>query len=824
MTLDGVGAGEPVCMNHLLQFMFNVHRAAWAEGGQWRLQWLSMPHSDLALVVCGLVAVGAWVVTFIYRREAKSLHLLSRWSLIGLRLLVLLGVLAMLLEPVLVFSKTDYVASNLIVLSDVSGSMDLRDAYVDPQHSAEIAAALKLPRGASELQQQSRHALAELALSRGVLDRLADGGNRVVHRVDFASRLFPPSSQPTTQATDSKRISADRSGTAVGVAVKQAIAAYQGQPLAGILLVTDGQNNTGESPVKTAEFARVEGVPVVCLAVGTAQGPRSAKITKLDVSPIVFVRDGNPLHVLIESRGMAHQPATVVLERARNGGPWEEIGRQPIVLEETGQVQVANFDFKEDRPAKLQMRARLEEAGAELKADDHTAIADVRAINQKIRVLFIAGETFPEVEFIRAMLLRDKGISAATWNQTADADYEQPGDPPIRRLPETAEELNEYDCVILYDPDPNLWPSNYSQLLSDFVAKAGGGLVFVAGERNTKNLFDRPDDPALAWLNILPVMVEPGLYHTDVSVRLSSQSARKLDITPEGKIDPIFTFADRSEENEAILHSLPGMFWHFPVTRARSGATVLARHGDPRMHNEHGQHVLLATQLVGPGRTFFCAFDSTYRWRFLDDRFFDSFWAHLVDRAGRSKQLGGRYPYVLSTDRTEYRPGNQVTLTARFDNPSDRDAGLELLHGEVQVGDDTPTELTLIPRPGDPNTFQTTFATDKPGTHFVRVWAGDPDTKTIARAATLEVPVAIPNLEYENPTVDLASLQAIARISGGRVFDLADSAKLADAFNIHRVARTLEDRQEIWDAPILYGLIITAIITEWILRKKLQLV
>ena len=36
----------------------------------------------------------------------------------------------MLLEPVLIFEKTEYVQSNLIVLSDDSQSMDLRDAYV----------------------------------------------------------------------------------------------------------------------------------------------------------------------------------------------------------------------------------------------------------------------------------------------------------------------------------------------------------------------------------------------------------------------------------------------------------------------------------------------------------------------------------------------------------------------------------------------------------------------------------------------------------------------------------------------------------------------
>src|SRR5204863_521766 len=164
----------------------------------------------------------------LYRREGSGLHLLSRWSRIGLRMIVLLGVLVMLLETVLIFSKTEYVPSVLIVLSDGSESMSLRDAYVDLHRATATAAATKL---------------------------------------------------------------------------------------------------AGEPPAKAGEFAAAEGVTVVSLATGTPEGPRAASLTKIDVSPVVFVRDPNPLHVLIESRGMAHQPATVVLERSRDGGPWEEIGR-----------------------------------------------------------------------------------------------------------------------------------------------------------------------------------------------------------------------------------------------------------------------------------------------------------------------------------------------------------------------------------------------------------------------------------------------------------------------------------------------------------------
>jgi hypothetical protein len=149
---------------------------------------------------------------------------------------------------------------------------------------------------------------------------------------------------------------------------------------------------------------------------------------------------------------------------------------------------------------------------------------------------------------------------------------------------------------------------------------------------------------------------------------------------------------------------------------------------------------------------------------------------------------------------------------------------LETLHGEVQVGDDPPAELTLSPRSGDPNTFETTFPTDKPGTHFVRVWSGDPDIKNAARAATLEVPVNVPNLEYDNPTVDVATLQAIARASGGKVFGLSNVHDLADAFTIRKVSRVLEDRQEIWDAPAIYGTVLLALVVEWVLRKRGQLV
>ena len=643
-------------MRKLLELLLGIDPAPWADGGDWHVRFLAFPKGGAALALLVALPLAAWGVLYLYRREGRSLALPVRVMLGTLRMIVLVGVLAMLLEPVLVFTKQEFVPSNLLVLTDRSSSMDLRDAYADPATATRLSQALGVA-GPDALREKSRGELSALLLDAGLRDKLASNGERLLRPIGFTSQLVPdaPSASASTQpangaglppsgagvppATSPSNVNAgetpaprggsgggnvaaggDRSTTAIGTAIRQAIATHRGQPLAGVLLFTDGQSNAGEAPAKAAEFAAAEGVPVVSVVVGTPEGPRNAKLTKLEASPVAFVRDPNPVRVIVESRGMARAEAGVVLERSRDGGPWEEVGRQQVVLQENGLVQEVAFEVREERPTRLQLRARLEDAGVELTRDDNVTTAEMRVIRQKIRVLFVAGSTFPEVEFIRNALLRDAGLSASTWLQTADASYEHPGNPPVKRLPVAEEEMNEFDCVVMYDPDPELWPENFPQLLSDFVAKAGGGLVYVAGERMTKTLFDRPDDPASAWVNMLPVVSEPGLYRSEVSMRLSSQSPWRLEITPEGKGDPIFQFAGTPEKNEPILASMPGMFWHFPVTRAKPGATVLARHGDPRMRNEHGPHVLLATQLVGPGRTIFVGFDSTYRWRYLDEQ------------------------------------------------------------------------------------------------------------------------------------------------------------------------------------------------------------
>ena len=74
---------------------------------------------------------------------------------------------------------------------------------------------------------------------------------------------------------------------------------------------------------------------------------------------------------------------------------------------------------------------------------------------------------------------------------------------------------------------------------------------------------------------------------------MSCSAKEWLEITPEGKSDPIFQFDQDPDKNEKVLANLPGMFLALSRDRAKLGrATVLAWHADPACGTNIGQHRL----------------------------------------------------------------------------------------------------------------------------------------------------------------------------------------------------------------------------------------
>jgi hypothetical protein len=790
-----------------------------------RLELTGLPAGGVAFaLVVAAVALG-YLFWRLIRRERPQLSRQRQALLVALRMLVLAALAVMLVEPVLVTSRSESVRAHLPIIVDDSESMKFSDPYTDESRAAGVAAGLRLRSAGNRspverLRETPRLDLVKSALGPEI-EKLARGRELFLYDLESASRTVGPSR--TRQLDD---IKPNRGVSPLGDALRDVLALHRGRPVAGVVLASDGRSNAGEDPLRAAEAATRRGIPLFLIAAGADEGPRNVRLAEIEASSVVFARDPMTLGVVVEARGLKDAEGTVTLEQRIGTGDWQPVADQRVALGEDGVLKRVTFRIVPRIAGDYEFRAKVGDAGPELTQDDNIATAAVKVVRQQIRVLLIAGAPSPEVQFLHNALLRDQQLESAIWLQHADPGYRQGGDRPILRLPSDAEELGRYDALILIDPDMHTLGPQWPELITNFVGKDGGGLIFVPGELYSQQFFEPDDsDPnATRWTRLLPVVREPGLFRTEAQVRLSTQTTYLLELTPEGRGDPIFEFHPDPIRNRAILTSLPGMYWSFPVTRARPGATVLARHGDPRMQNQHGRQVLLASQLYGPGRTVFLGFDSTYRWRYLSEDYFDGFWARLIDRVGRSKALGGRFPFQVHLGKSGYRVGEQVSVGVRFTEAA-AVAEASGLVAELEAAGQPPEPLRFERAPDDDALLTATFPADKAGAYTLRITpATAADAGAAVRVSTTTFRVEPPRREIDEPSLNRPLLNDLARVTKGRVFDLAQVDRLDPAIAMREVTQTLEDRAELWDAPLLYATIVLGLTAEWVLRKWFRMI
>jgi hypothetical protein len=796
-------------------------------GESTRLELTELPGGGLALVVVAAVVAVLVLLWWLPRREKQELSRRRRAWLVGLRALVLLAVAAMLVEPVLVSSRRETIRSHLPIIVDDSESMRFSDPYTDETRAVATAAALKLQGENGKSPVDRLRETPRLDLAKGAifahLDDLGKGRDVAFYDLESASKAVTAG---PARAKPLEEIQPRRSISPLGDALRGVLAVHRGRPVAGIVLVSDGRSNAGEDPLRVAESIARLNIPIFPIASGGEEGPRNVRVVEIVASPVVFATDPMTLAVIVEARGLRDAEAELTLEQRVNSGDWQQVASQRIPLGEDGVPRRTTFRIVPKVVGQYEYRARIEDAGPELTRDDNTATAAVRVVRQQIRVLMIAGSPSPEVQFLRNALQRDQHVAFAAWLQHADPGYRQPGDKPITRLPSDAEELARYDALVLIDPDMQALGPGWPDLIANFVGKDGGGLIYMPGELYSQQLFDSEAGASDAgrWTRILPVVREPGLFRTEAEVRLATQSTYALELTAEGRGDPIFEFHPDPIRNRTILTSLPGMYWSFPVTRARPGATVLARHGDPRMQNQHGRHVLLASQLYGPGRTVFIGFDSTYRWRYLAEDYFDGFWARLIDRIGRNKALGGRFPFQVSLGKTAYRVGDRVEIGVRFTEAA-AVAEASGLAAELEPEGQPPEPLAFERAPDDPALLTATFPAERAGGYTLRITpATGVDAGASTRVSTTNFRIEPPRRELDEPSLNRALLADLARLTGGRVLDLAELRNLDESIPMREVTRIVEQRDELWDSPLLYAIIILGLTAEWISRKIFRMV
>ena len=412
-------------MNDALYWLLGVEPKDWAEGGSWSLRWLGAPHGgDTVFLI--LLASLAVIVLFwwLYKREGGVMKARTRYTLLSLRVILGAIVLAMLLEPALVLSRIEQRPSEMLVLIDTSQSMGLSDAWIDPTKAQAAVQATGLD-NVEALSTTPRIDLVQGLLDSGLLDELEDEGSRNVHLHRFDERLggaeirlaklaatttaTPDTPDPedplTNQPNQTNQANALKLGgrsTAIGEAISQLLLAYEGQNIAGVMLLTDGQNTTpGSLSARAgAELARETGVPIFPVAVATPQGPRNAQAVKLEGNDVMFVNDAGSVTAVITARGLKGEPATLVLEKLVSDADnaedqvWEQVDVREIELAADATPRRYKFDLLPKEKETIIYRARLEEVEGEIdpgrqrrdQAGQRHLRQDARALHRRLHL------------------------------------------------------------------------------------------------------------------------------------------------------------------------------------------------------------------------------------------------------------------------------------------------------------------------------------------------------------------------------------------------------------------------------------------------------
>ena len=442
-----------------------------------------------------------------YRQSPPGFSASRRYVLTGLRVLFLGLLLALLLRPVLALTVEGRVRRLLVLLVDGSASMQIKDPRTEPddQKRAALAAGLLDPtRGmplapppspAVNLPPAERIAVVRQALKNPKLNLLP----RLDREFDmsiftFGQGLIELSArQAETNAAARKggkldlparfpwtgQLAATNPATAMGDALREVLNRKRGQPLAGVLLVSDGANNSGGSPREAAALCRREGVPLYAYGVGITR-PRDLIVASLAAPEVAFAKDEALAMVRVRAQNLNGQTAEVVLKLAG-----QTVASKTIAFESDGE-QAVPLRFTPPGEGDFELEAAIAPRPDETVTDNNSRARRLRVINAKIRVLLADQSPRWEFRYLQAMFLRDRRIDLKCYLVEGDPGIARDDPTPyLPSFPNRKEDLFAYDLVILGDVDPKALSTAQYENLSELVSRFGGALVVVAGKRFT---------------------------------------------------------------------------------------------------------------------------------------------------------------------------------------------------------------------------------------------------------------------------------------------------------------------------------------------------
>lgn len=767
--------------------------------------WQAWSMWPLALIL-GLFGGGiAW---WLYRRSPVQLPVGRRWVLTALRATAWAVLALILLQPTLTFALARSTTKSFLVLLDASESMNLVDPRSDASDIWRAACALGLPSVAftgelpkttppPELAQKSRQSRFDLL--RAVL---ADHQRSPLYNLpaDVVVSTYVVNDKVISAAeTDLSQLRPSGSKTAIVDAVREVVAKHSGENVAGILVASDGANNSGASV--SAISNHQSATPIHFYAVGTVE-PSDLAIGNVQLPAQVLADEQVPVRVEVANRGLAGQSVTVDLRLGE-----DVVAEQSVLLPDAPSTTV-ELSFTPPTTGHLNLTASVRyPGGAEISSENNHVVRELDVMDERMRILYIEQSPRWEFKYLQAMLLREKRVELKCYLAEADPLVTRGFDSPyLKDLPSRRADLFSYDLVILGDINPQRISSQQMQNLVDYVS-TGGSMISLAGKRFNPSAYRRT-----GLSTILPVEVPLDVSNNDNK----SSEPISLQLTKSGARQPMLFLAEKPQDNASTWNELPSIYWTAPVGRSKPAAEVLLAHRD-RVNEHNEPRPVMAWHRYGGGEVLFIGTDNAWRWRKnVGDRIHARFWAQVVQRMGGRRMIQVSPRTQIDATKKSYDIGETVTVTARLYSTDWQPLADSTVEAILQSPSNvTPKSVALQAIPGKPGRYRAELSGLGPDRYTLKVLHDE--------STSLAFAVESENRELAQVAMNESFIEELTSATGGRVFRAETLHELPDVIDPRPAIRTSRVRADLWASPLMFACITICLSSEWLLRRLWEL-
>ena len=770
----------------------------------------------------GLVGAAAVLLLVSYGRARTTRSVKTAGIL--LKTLGFTALALSLVEPLLTGTRPRRGANTFVILADNSQSLKIQDA-------------------------RSRETRGDWV--RSLLDKESAWKTRLGQDFDVRNYLF----DSHLRAVDGfETLTFDGAGSTLTSSLSALAKRFRGLPLAGVLLVTDGnRTDLGELDWK--------GLPPIYPVVPPSPGvARDLGVTNVSISQTNF--ESAPVVVRADVSAVGFRGESIVAvvtdEAGRDVERLEARATQddaPVHFrfqfrperKGVGIYHVRTFAASEGDPLKSSSEAKAKTQPS--KTSEQTLANNSRLIvvdqgSGPYRILYVTGRPNWEFKFLRRALADDHQIalvglvriakrqpkfdfrSARTSSASPlfdgfdnpDADTAERVDQPVLvRLdtrddeelrdgfPKTADELYRYHAIVLDDLEADFFTQDQLALLRNFVSHRGGGLLMLGGPDSfADGKYDRnPVGEILpVYLNRPDTIPDPDEY--------------QLVLTREGWLQPWVRLRKTEEEERRRLATLTSFQTISQVGAIKPGAIVLAQ-----VRTKAGALApALVAQPFGKGHVAALMIGDLWRAGMRRENPNES----DLERSWRQTvrwlvgDVPGRVDVVVQPKTSSTAAAPAVELTARVRDAEFRPLDNAKVRFKFALPDGADLTLEGEPDHREAGAYAATYIARQAGPYRVVASAAAPDGSAVGEkeAGWAAQPSAD---EFARLKPDREFLETIAAKTKGEVVSGDRLASFVASLSSRGAPITEPWTSPLWHQPLYFLIAIACLTAEWGLRR-----